>query len=56
MTIGMTECGYGDTRRDDNVDLTLDELGSNLGVAVASSLPPAILDSDCAVLDPSEFC
>ena len=46
MTIGMTEvarinAGTATTRRDDNVDLTLDELGGNLGVAVAFVPPPS---------------
>src|SRR5215471_4387265 len=32
-----------------------DELGNDLGGALAASLRPAILDSDVATLDPTEF-
>ena len=41
--------------RDDDIDLEPDELGRDLGVALAASLRPAILDRDGATLDPAEF-
>ena len=42
-------------RRDDDIDLEPDELGRDLGEALAASLRPAILDRDGATLDPAEF-
>ena len=41
--------------RDNDIDLEPDELGRDLGVALAASLRPAILDRDGAALDPAEF-
>src|SRR5262249_2057861 len=41
--------------RDNDVDLELDELGRDLGEALAAALRPAILDSDGAALGPPEF-
>src|SRR5262249_21753059 len=52
---GLHQCGDGDTPRNDNIDLETDELSGDLGEAVATSLRPAILDRDGAVLDPSEL-
>ena len=43
------------SRRDDDIDLEPDELGRDLGEALAASLRPAILDRDGAALDPAEF-
>ena len=60
-TIGMTEvaCFAAIDRRgparDDDIDLEPDELGRDLGEALAASLRPAILDRDGATLDPAEF-
>ena len=48
------ENGWG-CLRDDDIDLEPDELGRDLGVALAASLRPAILDRDGATLDPAEF-
>ena len=45
-------CG---SRRDNDIDLEPDELGRDLGEALAASLRPAILDRDGAALDPAEF-
>src|SRR5262249_7390727 len=52
---GLHQCGDGDTPRNDNINLESDELSGDLGEAVATSLRPAILDRDRAVLDPSEL-
>src|SRR5262249_15634533 len=41
--------------RDDDINLKPDELGGNLGIALAASLRPAILDLDGATLDPAKF-
>ena len=59
-TIGMTDvaCFAARTarsRRDNDIDLEPDELGRDLGEALAASLRPAILDRDGATLDPAEF-
>ena len=59
-TIGMTDvaCFAARTagaRRDNDIDLQPDELGRDLGEALAASLRPAILDRDGATLDPAEF-
>ena len=59
-TIGMTDvaCFAASdcaSRRDDDIDLEPDELGRDLGEALAASLRPAILDRDGAALDPAEF-
>ena len=43
------------SRRDNDIDLEPDELGRDLGEALAASLRPAILDRDGATLDPAEF-
>src|SRR5207244_2155729 len=42
-------------RRDNDVDFAPDQLGRDLGEALAASLCPAILDRDGATLDPAEF-
>src|SRR6516162_8140497 len=47
--------GDGNSRRDNDVDLQADELGRDLGVAFGTSLGPAILDCDSAIVDPTEF-
>ena len=47
-----TACG---SRRDNDIDLEPNELGRDLGEALAASLRPAILDRDGATLDPAEF-
>src|SRR5262249_51589126 len=41
--------------RDNDVDLKSDELGRDLGEALAAPLGPAILDRDGATLDPTEL-
>jgi hypothetical protein len=41
--------------RDNDIDLEPDELGSDLGHALGTSLRPAMLDCDIATLDPAEF-
>src|SRR5262249_32213376 len=43
------------SRRDNDIDLELHELGRDLGVAFGASLRPAILDRNIATLDPAEF-
>ena len=45
----------GGAVRDNDIDLEPDELGGDLGEALAASLRPAILDRDGATLDPTEF-
>ena len=40
---------------DNDIDLEPDELGRDLGEALAASLRPAILDRDRATFDPAEF-
>src|SRR5262249_37630118 len=40
---------------DNDVDLVLDELGRDLGVALAAAFRPAVLDCDGTALDPAEF-
>src|SRR5205823_5749849 len=45
-------CG---SRCDDDINVQPDELGGNLGIALAVSLRPAILDVDGATLDPAKF-
>ena len=47
--------GLRGSRRDNDIDLEPDELGRDLGEALAASLRPAILDRDGAALDPAEF-
>src|SRR5712691_7329081 len=42
-------------RRDNDIDFQPDELGRDLGIALAAALPPANLDRDIATLDPAEF-
>ena len=59
-TIGIVEvacfaAGTAASHRDDDIDLEPDELGRDLGEALAASLCPAILDRDGAALDPAEF-
>ena len=59
-TIGMTDVACfaasdRGSRRDNDIDLEPDELGRDLGEALAASLRPAILDRDGAALDPAEF-
>src|SRR5262245_3791857 len=41
--------------RENNIDLEPDEVGCDLGVALATSLGPAILDRDIATLRPAEY-
>src|SRR6516225_5400839 len=41
--------------RDNDINIQADKLGCDLGVALGSSLRPAILDRDGAALDPAEF-
>jgi hypothetical protein len=48
-------CEHCGSRRDDDIDFAPDEVGRNLGVALAASLRPVELDRDGAVLDPAEF-
>ena len=47
--------GLARSRRDNDIDFEPDELGRDLGEALAASLRPAILDRDGAALDPAEF-
>src|SRR5262245_14546300 len=60
-TIGTTEvpllcrenaCG---SRGDRDIDFLPDELGNDLGCALAAPLPPSNLDRDRATLEPAEF-
>src|SRR5262249_6820672 len=46
---------HGSARRDNNINLALDELGDNLSGALGSTLSPAILDRDRPTLNPAEF-
>jgi hypothetical protein len=39
---------------DNDFDVELDELGCNLGIALAAALCPAIRDCDVATLDPTQ--
>src|SRR5262249_28877297 len=48
-------CEHRGSRRDDDINLAPDELGRDLGVALAASFRPANLDRNGAVLDPAEF-
>jgi hypothetical protein len=41
--------------RDNDIDLEPDELGGNLGEALATALRPAIFNRDVATLDPAEL-
>ena len=41
--------------RKNDVDLKPDELGRDVGIAFGMALSPAIFDSDCFALDPTEF-
>jgi hypothetical protein len=43
------------THRDNDMDLEVDELGRDLGVALAASLCPAKLDRDGAAVNPTEL-
>jgi hypothetical protein len=45
-------CG---SRRDYDIDLELDELGSDFGETLVTSLAIPILDRDIATFDPTEF-
>ena len=47
--------GTGGRRRDDDINLEPDELGSDLPIALALPFRPAILNRDGSVLDPAEF-
>src|SRR5262249_32442203 len=46
---------HGSARRDNNINLALDEFGGNLRGALGSTLRPAILDRDRTTLNPAEF-
>src|SRR6266699_995827 len=48
-------CNDRASRRDNDIDLKLDELSRDLGEALAAPLCPAILDRDIATLDPTEL-
>src|SRR5262249_60153004 len=43
------------SRGDSDIDLLPDELGNDLGCALAASLTPSNLDRDGATFDPAEF-
>src|SRR5262249_3184088 len=43
------------SRRDNHIDLKPDKVGGDLGEALATSLPPCVLDRNGAALDPSKF-
>src|SRR5262249_1438610 len=43
------------SHRDNDIDLEPDELGCDIGEALAAPLRPAIFDHDRAALDPPEF-
>ena len=45
----------GGSRRDNDVDLSLDELGRDLGEALRTPIRPTLLDCKGAVLSPAEF-
>jgi hypothetical protein len=47
--------GDSEPRRDNDIDLEPDQLGCNLGEALAAALRPANFDCDSATLDPVEF-
>jgi hypothetical protein len=51
--LGSQDCGG--RRCDNKINLALDELGRDLGEALAATLCPAILDRDRATIDPTEF-
>src|SRR5262249_16615612 len=42
-------------RRDNDINLALDQFGRDLGGALGATLRPAILDRDSTTLDPAEF-
>src|SRR5262249_47628438 len=46
---------YGGPRRDNDINLALDQFGRDLGGALGATLRPAILDRDSTTLDPAEF-
>jgi hypothetical protein len=43
------------SRRNNDINLEPDELGRDLSEALATALRPAILDRNCAPLDPAKF-
>jgi hypothetical protein len=46
---------HASARRNNNINLALDEFGRDLGGALGATLRPAILDRDSTTLDPAEF-
>ena len=51
----LFRCEDRRSRRDNNIDLEPDKLGSDLGETLGASLRPTNLDRDGAPLDPAEF-
>src|SRR5262249_27166518 len=47
--------GWFGPRGENDIDLEPDKLGRDLGITLGASLPPAILDDDCAALAPAEL-
>ena len=47
--------GLAPFRRDNDIDLEPDEFRCDLGISLAASFRPPILDRDVAALDPAEF-
>src|SRR5262249_61484770 len=47
--------GWFGPRGENDIDLEPDKLGRDLGIILGASLPPAILDGDCAALAPAEL-
>src|SRR6516164_6890862 len=59
-TMGMTDvacfhCGGSECICDNDIDLQADKFGCNFGVTRGTSLRPAILNRNSAILDPAEF-
>jgi hypothetical protein len=48
-------CEDCESESDNDIDLESDELGCDLGVALAAAIRPANLDRDGATLDPTQF-
>src|SRR5262249_60662146 len=51
----MPYAGDGASDRDNGIDVATDKLGSDLRIALAAALRPAIFDRDGLALDPAEF-
>jgi len=53
--VAFLACWAGGSRRDDEIDLEPDELGSDLVIELRASVRIAVLDRDGATLAPAEF-